>query len=57
MGLAGLLPLLPLTKDGARREVVEEMITGLVSAKKTESLWIGDALASRVLIDDLKWVK
>jgi hypothetical protein len=57
MGLVGLLPLLPLTKDGARREVVEEMITGLVSAKKTESLWIGYALASRVLIDDLKWVK
>jgi hypothetical protein len=57
MGLVGQLALLPLTKDGARREVVEEMITGLVSAKKTKSLWIGYALASRVLIDDLKWVK
>jgi len=56
-GLVGLLPLLPLTKDGARREVVEEMITGLVSAEKTESLWIGYALASRVLKDDLKWLK
>jgi predicted transposase YdaD len=56
-GLVGLLPLLPLTKDGARREVVEEMISGLVSAEKTESLWIGYALASRVLIDDLKWLK
>ena len=47
--LVGLLPLLPLTQDGARREVVEEMITRLVSAEKTESLWIGYALASRVL--------
>ena len=56
-GLVGLLPLLPLTQDGARREVVEEMITGLVSAEKTESLWIGYALASRVLKDDLKWLK
>jgi predicted transposase YdaD len=56
-GLVGLLPLLPLTKDGARPEVVEEMITGLISAKKTESLWIGYALASKVLKDDLKWLK
>ena len=56
-GLVGLLPLLPLTQDGARREVVEEMITGLVSAEKTESLWIGYALASKVLKDDLKWLK
>jgi predicted DNA-binding transcriptional regulator len=46
-----------LTKDGARREVVEEMITGLVSAEKTESLWIGYALASKVLKDDLKWLR
>jgi len=56
-GLIGLLPLLPLTKDGARREVVEEMISGLISAEKTESLWIGYALASKVLIDDLDWLK
>ena len=57
MGLVGLLPLLPLTKDGARREVVEDMISGLVSAEKTESLWIGYALATKVLKDDLKWLK
>ena len=56
-GLVGLLPLLPLTKDGARREVVEEMISGLISAEKTESLWIGYALASRVLTDDLNWLR
>jgi predicted transposase YdaD len=56
-GLVGLLPLLPLTKDGARREVVEEMISGLISAEKTESLWIGYALASKVLTDDLNWLR
>jgi len=56
-GLVGLLPLLPLTQDGARREVVEQMITGLVSTEKAESLWIGYALASKVLKDDLKWLK
>src|SRR5690348_15319140 len=33
------------------------MIAGLVSAEKTESLWIGNALASKVLKDDLKWLK
>jgi predicted transposase YdaD len=33
------------------------MITGLVSAEKTESLWIGYTLASKVLKDDLKWLK
>lgn len=56
-GLVGLLPLLPLTRDGARREVVEKMITGLISAEKTESLLIGYALASKVLKDDLKWLR
>jgi predicted transposase YdaD len=33
------------------------MISGLVSAEKTESLWIGYALASKVLKDDLNWLK
>lgn len=33
-GLPGLLPLLPLTKNGLRREVVEEVITGLLQVKK-----------------------
>jgi predicted transposase YdaD len=33
------------------------MISGLVSAEKTESLWIGYALASKVLKDDLKWLR
>jgi flagellar biosynthesis/type III secretory pathway protein FliH len=33
------------------------MISGLVSAEKTESLWIGYALASKVLKEDLKWLR
>ena len=56
-GLVGLLPLLPLTQDGAQRDVVEQMITGLVSAEQTEALWIGYALASKVLKDDLNWLR
>jgi flagellar biosynthesis/type III secretory pathway protein FliH len=36
--LPGLLPLLPLTKDGDRREVVEEVIEGLEQAGRTDLL-------------------
>jgi len=36
MGLTGLLPLLPLTKQGATQPVVEEVITGLSAAAKGE---------------------
>jgi hypothetical protein len=36
--LPGLLPLLPLTKEGNRREVIEEMIEGLQQAGKTDLL-------------------
>ncbi len=36
--LPGLLPLLPLTKDGDRREVVEEVIEGLQQAGRTDLL-------------------
>ena len=56
-GLVGLLPLLPLTKDGARHEVVEKMITSLVSAERTELLWFGYALASKVFKADLNWLR
>ena len=56
-GLVGLSALLPLTRDGARREVIEKMVTRLVEAERTESLWIGYALAAKVLTDDLKWLK
>lgn len=45
-GLTGLLPLLPLTKNGARREIVETMFGRLLAAKKIELVPIGYTLAS-----------
>ena len=47
-GLEGLLPLLPLTKDGMRREVVDEVIEGLIRSNKTELLSLSYLLASLV---------
>src|SRR5260370_14922292 len=35
-GLEGLLPLLPLTQDGKRPGIVDEMIEGLIANQKTE---------------------
>jgi predicted transposase YdaD len=43
---AGLLPLLPLTKGGARREVVERMRADLIAAGKPELVQVGYTLAS-----------
>jgi predicted transposase YdaD len=48
-GLTGLLPLLPLTKNGARREIVEIMFSRLLAAKKIELVPIGYTLASLAL--------
>jgi predicted transposase YdaD len=48
-GRVGLLPLLLLTKDGARHEVVEEVITGLEVAEQYDLLPITKLLASLVL--------
>jgi predicted transposase YdaD len=45
-GLTGLLPLLPLTKNGARREIVETMFSRLLAAKKVDLVPIGYTLAS-----------
>ncbi len=45
-GQAGLLPLLPLTNGGARREIVETMFSELLSAGKIELVPIGYTLAS-----------
>jgi hypothetical protein len=56
-GLVGLAALLPLTSDGARREVIEDMIAQLVAAKKTDVLWVGYALAAKVMTDDLLWLR
>ncbi|HEV7234656.1 MAG TPA: hypothetical protein VGN15_00660, partial [Ktedonobacteraceae bacterium] len=47
-GLEGLLPLLPLTKDGMRREVVDEVIEGLIANHKTDLLPLSYLLASLV---------
>src|SRR5712692_501670 len=55
--LVGLLPLLPLTKDGAKREVIEDMITRLIAAEQTELLWIGYALAAKFMRHDLHWLR
>jgi predicted transposase YdaD len=57
-GLAGLLPLLILTKDGATREVVEEVISGLQVAEKKELLPITQLLASLVFDNELdrEWI-
>ncbi len=54
-----MLPLLTLTKDGARYEVVEEMITGLHAAGKSDLLLLGFAFAGLVFDkpDDQDWLK
>ncbi len=58
-GLVGLLPLLPLTKNGKRQEVVEEMINTLVSARNSELLSLSQVLAGLVLKSDVdqEWLK
>ena len=57
-GLTGLLPLLILTKGGATREVVEEVISGLQIAEKKELLPITQLLASLVFTSELdrEWI-
>ncbi len=61
-GLVGLLALLPLTKDGARPEVVETMIDDLQSQTEGEAqrdmLSIGLTFAELVFKkDDLDWLR
>jgi predicted transposase YdaD len=46
--LPGLLPLLPLTKDGKRPEVVEGMIESLRQAGREDLLPLGYAFSARV---------
>src|SRR5579884_1937334 len=45
-GEIGLLPLVPLTKDGASRDKVDEMFTDLQHADKLDLLHIGKMIAS-----------
>ncbi len=59
-GEIGLLPLLPLTKDGASREVVEEMFTELQDAGNLDLLQLGQMIASLAFGEarpkDQQWV-
>jgi len=57
-GLTGLLPLLILTKDGATREVVEEVISGLQATEKKELLPITKLFSSLVFTNELdrEWI-
>jgi len=57
--LLGLLPLLPLTKDGAQRVVIEEMVTRLVAAEQYDLLSEAKMFAGLVLKDetDREWLK
>jgi predicted transposase YdaD len=63
-GLIGLLPLLPLTRDAARQDVVEEVITELMppgEEPKAELLTLTYGLASLVFENknreaDLEWL-
>lgn len=62
MGLLGLLPLLPLTHEGARREVVERTITRLMPAgekPRQELLALAYGLASLAFENeaDQQWLK
>ena len=47
-GLLGLIPLVPLAKDGKRHEVVEEMITELATARQYELLSQAKTIAGLV---------
>jgi hypothetical protein len=55
-----LLPLLPLTKDGARKEVTEQMFSRLQASEQADLLAIGSTLASLVFSrehsPDLEWL-
>ncbi|MDQ6662290.1 MAG: hypothetical protein M3Z24_15150 [Chloroflexota bacterium] len=58
-GLEGLLPLLTLTRNGKRPEVVDEVIDGLKSAQKIDLLPVAYMLASLVFEkgNDREWLK
>jgi hypothetical protein len=58
-GLLGLLPLVPLTKDGKRHELVKEMITELAAAQKYELLSQAKTIAGLVFTDvaEREWLE
>jgi hypothetical protein len=55
----GIIGMLPLTKDGARQEVVEEMIASLKAAQRKDLLVTAFEFASLVLTDTASqnWLK
>ena len=55
----GLFPLLPLTKDGKRRKVVDEMVTNIVEAKQPALLRYAQMFSSLVFKDrdDKAWLE
>ncbi len=57
--LVGLFPLLPLTKDGKRHEVVEEMVTKIVEAQQPALLRYAQMFSSLVFKDkdDKAWLE
>ncbi len=57
--LPGILALLPLTKDGKDREVIEEMITRLEAQEKHEVLSLGYLLAALTWnqAEEQQWLK
>ncbi len=62
LGLPGLLPLLPLTREGKSRETIEAMIAGLAPTRETarpELLLRGYELATLIFAydDDHDWLK
>ncbi len=58
-GLPGLLPLLPLTNGGNQQAIVDIMIEELTLAVKTDMLWVGYVLASKIFTSegDVQWLK
>jgi hypothetical protein len=58
-GIEGLLPLLPLTQDGSRHEVVDDMIASLERAGKSDLLVLAYTFASLVFQSekDRDWLR
>jgi hypothetical protein len=58
-GIEGLLPLLPLTKEGTHREVVDDMIAGLNVAGRQDLLPLGYAFAALIFNKqgDYEWLR
>jgi predicted transposase YdaD len=57
--LTGLLPLLPLTKNGQNRDTVDRMINALYQSGQQDLLWLGQAIAGFVFTsaEDKQWLK